>query len=296
MHGISFLKKYTLVFVLPILVLAGCTPVSDNNLTNVDDNGGYASDASRIEWMSDDVISLGDAAGLIYSGAYMRTTHTTIIGTCATVATDTLSGPVNTIIIRFGNSGVGGATTAADDCTCLDGRKRRGAIIIQYTGHYFDSGTLHTFTFDNYFVNDIQLSGSIQTVIGDTTVTGNHHYGVNINDSLNMSQDPLQSQYVAWNGAFDRKWISGEATPDRSDDAFQISGSGTLTRANGHQFTFNISSPLQVYLNCNFIESGIVTVNGSNGPRVLNYGNGGCDANASVSITGTTVYNFTLTP
>jgi len=296
MHCNSILRKYALFLVVPMFLYSACTPVSDSTLTNVDDNGGYASDASRIEWINDDVISLGDAAALIYNGNYMRTTKTTIDGVCATVATDT-SGAVNTLIIRFGQSGTGSSSDPVD-CNCLDGRKRRGSIIIQYSGHYFDSGTIHTFSFNNYFVNDIQVMGNIQTIIADTTVTGNHHYSVYASDSINMSQDPHQSQFIVWNGTFDRKWISGESTPGRGDDAFLISGNATITRANGHQFTFAISSPLQVNMNCNYIEAGIVTVTGSQaqGGHILNYGTGGCDASASVSISGTGVYNFTLTP
>jgi len=296
MHCNSILRKYALLLAVPMFLYSACTPVSDNTLTNSDDNGGYASDASKIEWINDDVISLGDAAGLIYNGAYMRTTKTTIDGTCATVATDTTTGGgVNTIIIRFGQSGTGSNNNPVD-CNCLDGRNRRGSIIIQYSGHYFDSGTVHTFTFNNYFVNDVQVSGTIQTIIADTTVTGNHHYSVYASDSINVSTTAQPNQFIVWNGSFDRKWISGETTPGRGDDGFLVSGSGTLTRANGHQFSFAISSPLQVYNNCNYIEAGIVTVTGSAGSRILNYGSGGCDANASVSVSGTNVYNFTLTP
>ncbi len=297
MHCNSILRKYALLLVIPMFLYSACTPVADGNLTNSDDNGGYASDASRIEWINDDIISLGDAAALVYNGAYMRTTKTTIDGTCATVATDTSSVGLHTLIIRFGESGIGGINNPTD-CNCLDGRKRRGSIIIQYAGHYFDSGTIHTFTFSNYFINDIQVSGTIKTIIADTTVYGNHHYSVYASDSINMSQDPKQSQYIVWNGTFDRKWISGASTASRNDDGFLISGNATITRANGHQFSFAISSPLQVYMNCNYIESGIVTVSSSQGqsPRIINYGSGGCDASASVSINGVSVYNFTLTP
>ena len=295
MHFNSSLSKFAVFIVIPMFLFSACTPATNSGLSNGDDNGGYASDASRIEWINEDVISIADAAAYVYNATYLRTTHTTGVGTCATVATDTNSNP-HTLIIRFGNSGVGGTTTAADDCSCLDGRKRRGTIIVSYTGHFFDSGVIHTITFDNYFVNDNEFSGTIQTIIADTTITGNHHYSVHSDVNLNMSQDPLQSQFILWNGSFDRKWISGAGTLDRGDDGFLVSGSATLTRANGHQFTFNISSPLQLFMNCNYIESGVVTVSSTDGSRILNYGNGSCDANAQVNIGGTTVYNFTMTP
>ncbi len=293
MHCITSLKKYALFIVTPMFLMTACSPTPDNTLSSVDDNGGYASDASRIEWINNDVISIADAAGLVYNGAYMRTTHTTL-GTCATVGTDTTSGFTHSLVIRFGIS-IGGTNSPNDDCTCLDGRKRRGTIIVSYSGRYFDFGQVHTITYDNYYINDNQLTGSVQTMLVDTTVTGNWHYNVVVNDSLNMSPDPLKSQFIVWNGSLDRKWISGFGTPDRGDDAFSISGNATITRPNGHQFTFNISSPFVFAMNCSYAQSGIATILGAQGSRVLNYGTGGCDANAQVSLGGNTVFNFTLT-
>jgi hypothetical protein len=293
MHFNPSISKYALFIAIPMFLFSACTPVADGNLTDVDDNGGYASDASRIEWINNDVISIADAAGLVYNGAYLRTTHTTL-GSCATVGTDTVSAGPHTLVIRFGTSS-GGSNSVNDDCVCLDGRKRRGTIIVSYNGRYFDYGQVHTITYDNYYINDNQLTGSVRTILSDTTVTGNWHYNVSVNDSLNMSPDPLKSEFIVWNGTFDRKWINGASTlTDRNDDGFLVSGNATLTRPNGHQFTFNISSPLQVMMNCDYIETGIVNVSGYQGSRVLNYGNGTCDANAQVSTGGTTVYNFTL--
>jgi hypothetical protein len=284
MHCNTNLIKGALFVLFPLVLFSACSQTSNGGLTDVDDNGGYASDASRIEWANNDVISLADAAGEVYNSAYMRTTHTTL-GTCATVATDTISTP-HTLIIRFGTQ----------DCACLDGRNRKGSIIISYNGEYSDSGQVHTITFDNYNINDNQLTGTIETIRVDTTVvTGHWYYDVLVNDSMNISQSPLNSQYVVWSGSLVRKWVSGITTGDRSDDAFSISGSATLTRANGHQFTFNMSSPIQFAMNCNYAESGIITVNGYEGSRVLNYGSGNCDALAQVNI-GANVYNITLTP
>src|SRR4051812_3552251 len=125
------LRNFALLIVVPMFVFSGCKRVSDGDLTDGDDNGGYASDASRIEWVNNDVISIADAAGLLYNATY--------ISSCATVATDTISAGNHVLIIRFGTGGVGGVTTAADDCIGIDGRKRRGTIIVSYTGHYFDS-------------------------------------------------------------------------------------------------------------------------------------------------------------
>jgi hypothetical protein len=266
------------------LVFQACQKSNDNIIGNGDDQGGYASDASRIEWANDDVISIADAAGEVYNGAFMRTTHTTGIGACCTVGTDTVSNP-HTLVIRFGSS----------DCVCLDGRSRKGTIIVSYNGEYSDPGQIHTITFDNYYVNDNQLTGSITTTRVDTTIAGNWYYKVASHDSMNISQDPLNSQYVVWAGSFVRKWVQGYTTGDRGDDIFSISGEGLLTRPDGNAFSFNIATPMQIAMGCNFCESGVVNVNGYQGSRVLNYGAGTCDANAQLTI-GVHIYELTLTP
>lgn len=278
MHCSSILKKAT--FAVSIFFLfAGCSQKQDNALSNSDDNGGYASDASRLQWATDDVISMADVAGFFYNGANMRTAFN---GICATVATDTINNP-HTLIIRFGDSTI----------VCTDGRSRRGSIIIQYTGRYADTATAHTITFNNYFVNNNQLSGTIQTVRVDTTVTGMWYYQVIVNDSINTSQDPLHSQISVWKGNLVRRWMAGAATGDRNDDVFSISGSVVLTRPNGHIYSFGISAPLQTAIACDFIEAGKANVNGSAGSRTLDYGSGSCDPNANVYI-GPNIYPVVL--
>ena len=283
MHCISNFRKGVFFVVVPALLVAAsallfvaCQKSNDNNLNNGDDQGGYASDASRIEWATDDAISIADAAGQVYNGIYM--------GSCCTVGTDTTDNP-HTLVIRFGSN----------DCVCADGRKRSGAIIVSYYGQYADTNQMHIITFDNYFVNDNQLTGYITTTRIDTTIVGNWYYKVTVNDSLNMTPYPQNSQYVVWAGNLVRKWVQGFDSPDRSTEIFSISGAATLTRPNLHSFNFNIATPLQFALNCNYCESGVVNVTGYEGARILNYGEGTCDAKAQLNI-GVHIYQLTLTP
>lgn len=273
-------KRVFFVVIAVVLFAASCKQDKSNGLTDVDDNGGYASDASRIELINNDIISISDAACFNYNGAFLRTTG--VIGTCAIVATDTASLP-HRIHISFG----------ATDCVCLDGKKRRGNIIITYNGHYIDTGSVHTVSFENYYQDDIQILGKINFTRVDTTIIGNWYYLVSVDDSLN----PAPNQYIGWKGTLLRRWIAGAATGDRNDDVLSISGNATLTRANLHQFGFNIATPLKFSLGingCYYCQSGVVNVAGYNGPRVLNYGNGSCDNQAQLNI-GLVPYQIFLT-
>lgn len=282
MYCNPILKRATLFIVFALFLFTACKKKESNPLSDADDNGGYASDGSRIEWMSNDAISIADAAGYFYNGQYMRTTNT--FGTCATVSTDTLHSP-RVLIIRFGDV----------NCTCLDGRNRRGTIVVSYDSTYKHANQLHTITFQNYYVNDIQLGGTINTTRIDTTVIGDWYY--NVKADLAMTTTP--NQIVTWQGSLVRKWIAGYATGEREDNVYSISGNATLTRANGHKFVFNINTPIQYAQNCDYAESGVITVSGYNGDRTLNYAlgtnnePGSCDDGAQLNI-GVHVYQIKL--
>ncbi|GAA4468609.1 hypothetical protein GCM10023093_26540 [Nemorincola caseinilytica] len=270
------------MFALSALLFSSCgkrNTNDDNYLANDDDRIGYASDASRIEFANNDVISLADQAGILYNAEYIRKSTST----CATVAVDTINTP-HTLIVRFGDV----------DCECADGRKRRGSIIVRYNGRYLDTNQVHTITYNNYYLDGNQMTGWVKTTRVDTTVTGNWYYKIQVNDSLNMSPDPLKSQYIVWSGNLLRRWVGGATTNDRGDDFYSISGMATLTRPNGHVFNFNIATPLQFTTSCNFAQSGVVNVTGYTGNRVLNYGSGSCDDAAQLNI-GVHVYQLTLT-
>ena len=270
-----------------LLTLAACkrddsSSTSNSTPANADDNGGYASDAARMEINSDDVISIADAAGSTSSGSYLRTTATTAttIGGCATVHNDTSVTP-HVLTINFGTT----------DCTCLDFKNRRGEIIVTYTGHYKDSGSTHTITYNNYFVNDNQVGGSKTITNMGTNTSGQVYYNVTVNDSLTIASDSV----ITWVGNRVRTWKDGYSTPERSDDVYLITGTTTLKRANGHTFTFDITTALQVALDCPYIEAGIVNITGSSiaGTYTLNYGSGDCDDEAQLTI-GSVTYNITL--
>jgi hypothetical protein len=270
MHFISKTRNGALIAFVSIILFASCGKSSSggSQYFTADDNGGYASDASRIELANDDAISMADAAGTYYNADFIGSTASGV-----TVSTDTVSIP-HTLIIRFGTT----------DVVCLDGKKRSGAIIISYSGEYTDTAQPHTITFDNYTINDNQLTGSVEVTRVDTTVAGNWYYKERVTETMNMGTATNNTQTVIWNGSLVRKWVTGYATGTRTDDVFSISGSANLTRANGSTYSFGLATPLQIAMDCNFAEAGVVDVSGYSGARTLNYGSGTCDAYAQVTL------------
>jgi hypothetical protein len=284
MKNTSIFKSGLLLVAATTLMMVACKKTNDNtsssSLTTADDNGGYASDAAKLETTNNDVISIADVAGTTNSGSTLRTTGTTL-SPCATVTNDTTVTP-HVLTINFGTT----------DCICADYKNRRGEIIVTYTGHYKDSGSTHTITYNNYFVNDNQVMGSKTVQNMGTNGSGQVYYTVTVNDSMVIGTDSV----ITWTGSRTRTWLEGYSTPERSDDVYQVTGTTTLKRANGHTFTLDITSPLYIALSCPYIESGIINITGSTlaVTRTLNYGTAGsCDDEAQLTI-GSHTYNITL--
>jgi hypothetical protein len=264
---------------LPALLFFACHKSDTASLTNQDDNGGYASDQATLESHTNSAMTIADNA-VNSGGSNLRTTS------CAVVTQDsTVVGSVTThsTTIDFGTG-----------CTGWDGKTRTGMILVNWTGHYKDSGSVRTITSSNYTVNGYSVAIHKSVTNEGMNASGQYWYNVVVGDSIHLTADSV----ITWSGNRTRTWLAGYSSTNLSDDEYAIGGTTTLTRANGRTFTFSIESgsPLIVADACEYIEAGKVDITGSTitGTRVLNYGDTpNCDNLATVTINGHT-YNIVL--
>jgi len=196
-------------------------------------------------------------------------------GSCVTVTIDTVSSP-RSITIDFG----------ATNCTCLDGRKRRGKIIATWTGKYRNQGTVISISFINYFVNDNQISGTKTVTNNGRNGAGHLVYSVQVNGTIVKANN---GGTITWSSTRQREWLAGDSTLNVLDDVYSITGSATGTNASGASYTITITQALVRRMNCYWFESGKIDVTPQGKlVRTLDYGNTGCDANATVTIAGVT--------
>jgi hypothetical protein len=180
------------------------------------------------------------------------------------------------------------------NCMCNDGRYRRGKIMVSYTGRYRDSGTVITYSFNNYAVSDHEVSNSstkVVTNLGRNT-NGNLHYSITESGSI---LKPNNGGTVTWASTRGREWIAGSNTIlIWSDDEYLITGTANGTSAAGVTYSFNVTKALHIKLNCHNIVAGTVDITpAGKAVRTLDYGNGTCDNQATVTILSKT-YNITL--
>jgi hypothetical protein len=268
------MKKFTLTSVFAIaavslsclVLVVACNRKDKNNTTTTTttstvsaDDKDYATDQATADNTFDDVQAIADKAMDLSAGGTMSWRTTTA---CA----PTVTHHPDTTIVDFG--------TVA--CTGADGRTRKGKIIIVHTGgHYDDSGHFHQIMFDNYFQNGNQITGSKKVTNMGHNSAGNLYFNIDVNGSVIRPSGATLTQV----STRVRTWMAGSGTPHvRTDDIYQITGSGSLTRATagGASATanFNITAPLEIHGDCHNIEAGTITMTMPSGAsRSLNYGN-----------------------
>lgn len=259
----------TMAAIAAVLMFTACKRDKIKDNTDSTEDTQYAEDQARMDQAFDDAGNIADEAGTMGNVALKGAVA---LGGCATVTRDTVSVP-HTITIDFGTT----------NCTCLDGRVRRGQIIVSYNGKYKDSGYVHTISFNSYYVNDNRVLGTKTVQNMGHNSSGHSYYNITINGMMIRNATGDTASHTS-NRV--RTWITGENTPQRSDDSYSITGNGTLTKANGKSFSMSITSPLIVAINCKWIKQGTISITpqGASSARLLDFGSGNCDDQATITV------------
>jgi hypothetical protein len=189
---------------------------------------------------------------------------------CTTVTKDTIN---RIVTIDFGTNG----------CIGRDGRTRKGKIIINYSQQLFwSAGCTHNISFDNYFVNNNQITGT-KTVTILTNGRANRHVESHLNILLANNGGT-----IIWNCDRTRNQTSGINTANILDDEYSITGAANGTSSNGTNFVFNITNALIRKMICprHFVQGVIVRQVDNRSDVSIDFGNGDCDWYATVSKNG----------
>jgi len=270
----SQLLKVFLMIGFISLIVTGCRKKEDE-----DRDTGTASDNAFAEGTFNDISNMADEAASGSMVSYKSDGNAFILSNCATI-TFTSTASDTTMIIDFGTV----------NCLCKDGRYRRGKILVTWSGAYKEPGHVHSITFDNYFVNDNQVMGTKTVTNTGINNAGNISFDIDVNGTIILSG----GKTITWNSQRVREFIEGAATSDRFDDVYLITGSANGSTSEGKSFTATIINALRVEVACHYIVSGTIEFSPSGkATRTIDFGNGACDAFATVTINGN-VHNITL--
>ena len=269
--------KHAFVLMLGTSILVSCKKdqLSDeeSELTTSEDHSFTESTFNDVGNIADEAASMGDLI------SYKTSSETdALLGLCVKVSRDTVSeSPTKILTVDFGSV----------NCVCKDGRSRRGKIIVKHTGQYLDSGATKIVTFDNYFVNDNQVTGT------RTVINNGHNTSNNLNWTI-IEQGSIVlvsgAGKISWDSYRNRELIAGESTLELSDNEYSITGKASGVNAKNLAYTANITSPLirKMTLGCrkHFVKGTIVMTPSGKLARTIDFGNGECDNLATVSING----------
>ena len=280
-------KQFTLGLALVAIVSASIFSSCRKKAIEEKDNDTVsAKDQSLASSTVNDMTNISDEAGAGNSttaSSFRTAESNAILSACSVITFDTLAA-AKTITVNFG----------ATNCLCNDGRNRRGSIIINFTGRYRDSNTVITVTPQSYFVNDNQVTGS--KTIKNKGHNAAYHLVYEINANIIIIKANGAGS-ISWQSSRQREWITGESTLVWSDDVYSITGSANGTTANGNTFSSVITSPLirNMAFGCrrHFTQGTLEHTPSGKATRYINFGNGACDDQATVTINGNT-YNITL--
>lgn len=194
------------------------------------------------------------------------------------ITIDTTSSP-KSVTVDYGSS----------NCTCNDGKTRRGKIITTFTGQYIAPGTIITHTPVDYYVNDVKFEGTKTVQNMGTNANGQPYFNVQIDGTATLET----GEVVDYISTRVRTWTTGFNTLlNRFDDEYDITGTCEGSFSSGEGYSGNTTSPIHIKVGCGFPVSGTLDITPTGKPvRQINYGDGTCDYSFTVTVSG---YTFTI--
>ena len=186
-------------------------------------------------------------------------------GICPEVTSDTTLGIwPNTITIDFG-----------DGCEypAGSGRILQGKIIIEQTGDRFTAGAMRTKTFEDFFINDVQVEGSKTWTNNGKDADNNWSYTKDADMSITFEDGSSNS----WTHTHTSTLIEGGETLTHFDNVWSTTGSSSGINRNGVAYSATITEPLIKKAVCRWISAGVIEFTRDDKTASLNFGNGTCD-------------------
>ena len=282
---------------------------TENEQSTATDNNLAESFVSDIENMGSQVSDNGILSTFKQSGSSSVTGDEGLAVTpCATVTT---AGQV--ITVNFGTSG----------CVGNDGHTRTGILVYNFSAststtaiHYRNPGFSMTVSSQNYVVDGYTVNIVNKTVTNTTpnTISSGVNPGVNLTWSVNATISiikPSNAGTISWACSRTKELVNTSDTACYRGQnkaivwtlaRVKLNGSATGVNAKNENYTSVASNlvrdfactPDPLHLHRHPFVSGTITYSPANRyPRVIDYGNGNCDLNATLTINGNT-YNIIL--
>ncbi len=238
---------------------------SSINATDVESN-------ASIDNVADDVLQIVES----------QSDETSVAGRMSAISEKFLNDCATITTVKTANNWTRTIDFGDTNCTIRNENRVRGKIIINFSADFTANTRNITYTFENFYHNDRLIEGG-RTVV--KTILSNGHPQATIN--LNMKVTTTNGDVYTRVGTRVREFTEGYTTPNiLADNVFSVTGSWTTTLPSGIEHSATIVSPLIIKWSCPHIVSGSISFVKKNVTALLDYGNGDCDAKATITING----------
>jgi hypothetical protein len=268
-----------------LLTFSACKKILDANLdTDIENTFTLAANEGIGENLNQDAQEvLNEAAlekGIAGSSIVGGTDGTNGNLSCATVTVTPIQGFPKNIVIDFGAG-----------CTSANGVFRKGKILVTLTDSLRRPGSVATMNFENYIIGGYKKEGTITWTNTSTTGTKSWRRICANGRITNVTN----SNFWLHSGIQNVVQTFGVNTPTvLLDDVFSVTGSSTVTTVNGVERVCTVVNALQKKTVCDNIDKGTFRVEGPNHFAIIDFGDGTCDNQATISIDGRPARAFTL--
>jgi hypothetical protein len=184
---------------------------------------------------------------------------------CTTFAKETLD---NTTTLTIGFE---------PDCTDRNGNALSGTATVSWTRT--DTSGDRSVTFADFTVNGYVVNGTKSFSYTSSNANGNPEMSGNVDITI-----VTDSGTISKVGTKVVEVTAGSDTDTYTDDEITTTGSSTFTAADGSVMSMTITTPLVKPAECRYIASGIKEYTKDDVTSTLNYGDGTCDDQATLTI------------
>ncbi|UXP30885.1 hypothetical protein N6H18_11030 [Reichenbachiella agarivorans] len=267
----KLVTKWSLMVVMMSTIFFACDRANELDDSR-DEELGATEEILDAENMVDEDVSLTeDALNDISASASGRS----VASLCAEITVDSVN---HVITLDFGSG-----------CVGPYGRSRSGKIVMTYGGEFNDGLANRIITFEDYVVNNKEVTGSIEVGNYNQTTDGTYTATRTMNNYTVTFPNGTSKTIL---GATTYEIIEGYGDYDVSNNVVLVTGSYKTTTTFGATYTYTIVEPVKLSYACllsgNMLRvEGLIEIKRTNAVRVrtktIDYGEG-CDDSYTVSI------------
>mgnify|MGYP000347575302 FL=1 len=160
-----------------------------------------------------------------------------------------------------------------DGCELPNGNVISGQIILNYALDVTVHSLTISYTYNNFYFNDLSVEGGSEIVRVRENDNGNPQSTATFDIKVTWPEGEFATRV----GTKTREWIEGFDTRDWGDNVYLITGNWNTTFKDASICTATIIEPLRREVVCLYIVSGIVEISKNEHTGTIDFGDGTCD-------------------